>query len=50
MDTLIEYFTPLEDPRCPGKVEHRLLDILLIAICAVMAGTESWEGCVNLKG
>jgi hypothetical protein len=27
--TLVEEFSALEDPRCRGKVEHRLIDILL---------------------
>ncbi len=43
IDTLIEHFSELEDPRCPGKVEHRLIDILVIAVCAVIACAESWE-------
>jgi predicted transposase YbfD/YdcC len=40
---LVEEFSTLEDPRCGGKIEHRLLDILVIAICAVIAGAERWE-------
>jgi len=40
---LVEEFSALDDPRCSGKVEHRLIDILVIAICAVIAGAESWE-------
>ncbi len=40
---LVEEFSALEDPRCGGKVEHRLIDILIIAVCAVIAGAESWE-------
>lgn len=43
IDQLIEQFSGLDDPRCLGKVEHRLLDILVIAICAVIACAESWE-------
>ena len=43
IDQLIEHFSELEDPRCPGKVEHRLIDILVIAVCAVIACAESWE-------
>lgn len=39
---LIEHFSELDDPRCPGKVEHHLIDILVIAICAVLACAESW--------
>ena len=34
---LVEHFSALEDPRCAGKVEHRLIDILVIAVCAVIA-------------
>lgn len=43
IDQLIEHFADLDDPRCPGKVEHRLIDILVIAVCAVIACAESWE-------
>jgi len=40
---LVEEFSALTDPRCGGKVEHRLIDILVIAVCAVISGAESWE-------
>ena len=40
---LVEEFSTLTDPRCGGKVEHRLIDILVIAVCAVISGAESWE-------
>jgi hypothetical protein len=30
--TLVEEFSALEDPRCGGKVEHRLIDILVITV------------------
>jgi len=40
---LIEWFADLEDPCCPGKVEHPQIDILVIAICAVIAGAENWK-------
>jgi hypothetical protein len=36
------HFAGLEDPRCTGKIEHLLIDILVIAVCAVVAGAESW--------
>src|SRR5215212_4055199 len=39
---LAQYLGAIEDPRCPGKVGHRLLDILVIAVCAVVACAESW--------
>ena len=37
VEKLVEHFSALEDPRCSGKVEHRLIDIVVIA-CA-----ESWD-------
>ena len=40
---LMENFSTLEDPRCAAKVEHQLIDILVIAVCAVLAGAESFE-------
>lgn len=43
VEKLIEHFSTLEDPRCAGKVEHRLIDILVIAVCAVIACAESWD-------
>lgn len=42
-ETLVEHFSDLEDPRCSGKIEHRLIDIMVIAVCAVIAGAESWQ-------
>ena len=43
IEKLGRYFGAMEDPRCGGKVEHRLVDILVIAVCAVIACAESWE-------
>lgn len=43
IEKLIEHLSELDDPRCPGKAEHRLIDILVIAVCAVIACAESWE-------
>ena len=43
VEKLVEHFSALEDPRCTGKVEHRLIDILVIAVCAVIACAESWD-------
>jgi predicted transposase YbfD/YdcC len=42
IETLVQHFSTIEDPRCCGKIEHRLLDILVIAVCAVIACAESW--------
>ncbi len=43
IENLVRYFGAVEDPRCSGKVEHRLLDILVIAVSAVIACAESWD-------
>jgi len=43
IETLVQHFGAVEDPRCRGKVLHRLVDILVIAICAVIACAESWD-------
>ena len=40
---LVQHFGAVEDPRCGGKIEHRLTDILVIAVCAVIACAESWD-------
>ncbi len=43
VENLGQYLSTIEDPRCSGKVEHRLVDILVIAVCAVIACAESWD-------
>ena len=42
LSPLIEHFQSLEDPRCSHLVEHRLLDILGLTLCAVICGADSW--------
>ena len=43
IERLAGHFEALRDPRCGGKIEHRLVDILVIAVCAVIACAESWD-------
>jgi hypothetical protein len=43
IESLGRYFVAVEDPRCSGKVEHRLVEVLVIAVCAVIACAESWD-------
>jgi predicted transposase YbfD/YdcC len=40
-----EHFAVLTDPRCPcaPNSRHLLMDILVIAVCAVISGAEGWE-------
>ena len=40
---LFDAFSEIDDPRCEYKVEYNLAEILVIAICAVIACAESWE-------
>ena len=40
---LLECLGDVGDPRDPAKVEHRLVDVLAIAVCAVLAYAESFE-------
>src|ERR687889_1575293 len=43
LDALIAELASIEDPRCGWKVEHRLIDVLVIAVCAVLGEAESFE-------
>src|SRR4051794_24269315 len=43
LEALVAAFETIEDPRCEWRVEHRLLDILVIAVCAVLGEAESFE-------
>jgi len=43
LEALITEFEAVEDPRDPCRVEHRLIDILVIAVCAVLGAAESFE-------
>lgn len=40
---LIQILKDIEDPRIERCKLHKLIDILVIAICAVICGAESWE-------
>ena len=41
--TLITIFSELEEPRKPGMCEHPLINIVMIALLAVLCGAEGWE-------
>lgn len=41
--SLVECFLPLEDPRVERHKRHKLLDIIILTICAVISGAEGWE-------
>jgi predicted transposase YbfD/YdcC len=41
--TLIEHFSNIDDPRIDRSKLHKLIDILVIAICATICGADGWE-------
>src|SRR5215212_8728631 len=43
IEGLAACFTGLEDPRETRRCDHQLIDILVIAVGAVIACAESWE-------
>lgn len=43
MDNPLRYFAELTDPRVGRNKRHRLEEILLLAIAAVLSGAESWD-------
>src|SRR3954447_3449844 len=43
IEGLAACFTGLADPRETRRCDHQLIDILAIAVCAVIACAESWE-------
>lgn len=44
MQALETVFAQVEDPRIERTKQHRLRDILIIAICGVICGAEGWVG------
>ncbi|BAB77395.1 transposase (plasmid) [Nostoc sp. PCC 7120 = FACHB-418] len=40
--TITDHFAQMEDPRVDRTKRHKLIDILTIALCAVICGADSW--------
>jgi predicted transposase YbfD/YdcC len=40
--TIHEAFNDLRDPRQLGKVEHPLINVIFITICAILCGADDW--------
>ena len=40
--TIVDYFVDVKDPRIERTKQHKLIDIITIAICAVICGADSW--------
>ena len=42
LEAIEEHFSKVSDPRVERTKEHKLIDIIAIAICAVICGAEGW--------
>lgn len=42
LEAIEAYFSQVTDPRKAQTKEHKLIDIIVIAICAVICGAEGW--------
>jgi len=40
--SIIDNFSELPDPRILLKTRHKLVDIVSMALCAVIAGADDW--------
>jgi predicted transposase YbfD/YdcC len=41
--TIVKHFSKIKDPRVERTRLHNLLEIIVIAICAIICGAEGWE-------
>ncbi len=41
--SLEECFGDLPDPRVVGRCDHQLVEIIMVAVCGVLSGAESWS-------
>ena len=39
---ILEHFGKVSDPRIDRRKLHKLLDIIVFAVCAVMCGADGW--------
>jgi DDE_Tnp_1-associated len=52
MTSIVEHFAGVEAPRVERKRAHRLMDLLVLAICGVGCGANDWvavETCGKAK-
>ena len=36
------YFSLVTDPRIVGRSDHKLIDIITVALCAIISGADNW--------
>ncbi len=41
--SLVNYFSKITDPRIDRTKKHKLIDIIIIALCAILSGCLGWE-------
>jgi predicted transposase YbfD/YdcC len=44
LTSLEECFQDLPDPRVQGRCDHKLIEMIIVAVCAVMCGADNWVG------
>ena len=47
--SVLDHFADLDDPRVERTRRHKLVDIIAIAICAIICGADSWLGFTQFK-
>ncbi|KPQ31057.1 MAG: DDE_Tnp_1-associated protein, partial [Phormidesmis priestleyi Ana] len=47
LSSLKTHFGPIHDPRAQHSIDHLLVDIMLVTICAVICGADSWVEVEN---
>ncbi|HUE98582.1 MAG TPA: ISAs1 family transposase [Anaerolineales bacterium] len=47
LEAIEEHFSKVSDPRIDRTKEHKLIDMMAIAICAVICGAEGWTDIEN---
>ena len=40
--TITTHFSVIKDPRVTGRSEHKLIDIIVVAICGAICGADDW--------
>jgi predicted transposase YbfD/YdcC len=47
LEAIEQHFSKVSDPRVDRTKEHKLMDMIVIAICAVICGAEGWTDIEN---
>lgn len=42
LSSLKKHFETIDDPRAAYRIQHQLVDMVMIAICAIICGADSW--------